>query len=296
LKGEKAEKNIAGWYALASQLESIGQYNNAKLIRSAAESITRRRAYQIQLTSDNSKLVQELRQFLTTISEKNECKALSDSLERGISALESGRLALFEETPNPYVCRTCGQIIIETHSRPCPQCGAQPNTFIHYQPVYWLDNFDPFEALESLHQAPKDLADYLNQLTDEQLQWTPAEGEWSIRNTVSHIRDAQGVLEFRLELMIKEDNPELESKAVFEWAAQESERPPATIEIYQSYYDSRQKVLSILEALPIIEWWRTGEHEEFGQVSIMQQVSYFATHELTHFPQIENLIRQITEF
>ena len=43
---------------------------------------------------------------------------------------------------------------------------------------------------------------------------------------------------------------------------------------------------------PLADWWRTGRHEEFGVVSIKQQVSYFASHELTHLPQIERLVRQ----
>lgn len=54
----------------------------------------------------------------------------------------------------------------------------------------------------------------------------PPEGGWAIHNIITHLRDAQGVLDYR---------------------------------------------------------------EEFGVVSIKQQVSYFASHELTHLPQIEQL-------
>lgn len=296
LMGNQAKIDILYWNALAAQLEGVGQYNNAKLIRSAVESVARRGAFQVHLSSDRAELAQELRLVLATISKQEECLALIEPLERGILELEIGRLPLFEETPNPYVCRTCGQIIIEAPSEPCPQCLAQPKTFIQYLPVYWLDNFDPFEAMVSIRQTPKDVTALLDGLTEEQLQWVPAEGGWSIRNTISHIWDAQGVMEFRIEQMIKLDNPKLESKAVFEWAAHEEERPPTTEEIHQSYQDSRQKSIKVLETLPIEGWWRTGEHEEFGMVSIKQQVSYFATHELTHFPQIDNIIRQFTEY
>jgi hypothetical protein len=93
--------------------------------------------------------------------------------------------------------------------------------------------------------------------------------------------------------MIDQDNPKLESKAVFEWAAREEDRPPTTEEIYKTYYDSRQKVLTKLESLPLRNWWRTGEHEEFGTLTIKQQASYFASHEVTHFPQIESLINHL---
>ena len=127
-------------------------------------------------------------------------------------------------------------------------------------------------------------------LSEEQMDQSPEEGEWSIRNAVSHLRDAQGVMEFRVGLMIDEDNPKLESKAVFEWAASETDRPPTTQEIFQTYQDSRQRVINRLEGLPLKDWWRTGRHEEFGLLTIKQQVSYFASHELTHFPQLEALV------
>ena len=47
---------------------------------------------------------------------------------------------------------------------------------------------------------------------------------------------------------------------------------------------------TLVQLLPLADWWRTGRHEEFGVVSIKQQASYFAAHELTHLPQIERLI------
>ena len=81
--------------------------------------------------------------------------------------------------------------------------------------------------------------------------------------------------------------------AVLEWAAREEERPPTTEEIFITYYESRQKGLTKLENLPLRDWWRTGEHEEFGTLTIKQQASYFASHEVTHFPQIESLINHL---
>ena len=61
-------------------------------------------------------------------------------------------------------------------------------------------------------------------LTEEDMNQVPEDGGWNIRNAVSHLRDAQGVMEFRINLMIDQDNPKLESKSVFEWAAREEER------------------------------------------------------------------------
>ena len=35
------------------------------------------------------------------------------------------------------------------------------------------------------------------------------------------------------------------------------------------------------------DWWRTGWHEEFGAVTVLQQASYFAKHDHAHLTQIE---------
>ena len=84
-------------------------------------------------------------------------------------------------------------------------------------------------------------------------------------------------------------DPSLESKAVFEWAMKEEEHQPTTGEIFDTYRASRQEVIARLESIPLAAWCRTGQHEEFGTVTIRQQASYFASHEITHLPQIEAL-------
>lgn len=97
------------------------------------------------------------------------------------------------------------------------------------------------------------------------------------------------MLDYRLDLFSEEEHPVLEAKAVWSWAKNEEEHPLSTLEIFAEYQATRGKVLAKLEAIPLADWWRTGQHGEFGEVSIKQQVSYFAAHEITHLPQIEAL-------
>ncbi|MCQ3954911.1 MAG: hypothetical protein DPW15_16875 [Chloroflexi bacterium] len=120
----------------------------------------------------------------------------------------------------------------------------------------------------------------------------PADGGWAIRNAVMHLRDAQNVIAARIDLFLAEENPVLEMKSVWTWARDENERPPSTREIFDAYQTSRREMIAKLESIPFADWWRTGRHEEFGVVSIKQQVSYFAAHELTHLPQIARLVPQ----
>ncbi len=292
-QNDDSSNTIPYLFALAARLEGEGQYNNAKLARSAAEAISRRAAFNIKLPSGKSTLADELYKAIDVVSNFDVSSDLIDALKLGAVAMVEGRLPLINETPHPYVCRTCGHSVLKEPAVNCPVCNARPQTFKRFLPVYWLDALDPFDVLERLRQTPQDVAALMEGLTEEDMNQVPEDGGWNIRNAVSHLRDAQGVMEFRINLMIDQDHPKLESKAVFEWAAREEERPPTTEEIFKTYYDSRQKVLTKLETLPLRDWWRTGEHEEFGTLTIKQQASYFASHEITHVPQIESLINHL---
>ncbi len=275
--------------ALALRLEGEGQYNLAKLARAAADSISRRAAWELALPTDKESLANEIEHVATSLSRNDVDEGLLTALRKGTSAMTEGRLPLIHETPHPYVCRTCGHLRLGEAAEKCPTCGAWAGTFQWFPPVYWLEALDPPAALERLRQTPLEIAALLEGLSEEAMTWSPQGGGWAIRNVVSHLRDAQGVLDFRLDLFLKEEHPTLESKAVFEWATREEERPPSTLEIFATYQATRAKILTRLEGLPFVDWWRTGRHEEFGSVSIKQQVSYFASHELTHLPQIESL-------
>lgn len=278
--------------ALAAKLEGEGQYNIAKLMRAAAESMGRRAAYQLVLPSDRDKLVSEIERTATALSAFEISESLIDALKRGAAAMAEGRLPLIHETPNAYVCRTCGHAVINQPADKCPTCGAWPTTFKRFLPVYWLDALEPFAALARLRQTPLDVAELLEGLSEAHLSQPPDDGGWAVRNIVSHLRDAQGVLSFRLNLLLEQESPSLESKAVFEWATREEEHRPTTREIFDSYWASRQEAIARLESIPLADWWRTGQHEEFGTVTVRQQVSYFASHEVTHLPQIEVLRAQ----
>ena len=274
---------------LALKLEGEGQYNLAKLARATVDALGRQAAYQQTLSTEKRELVEELERVTEALSGLEVGVELLEAFRLGANAHAEGRIPSINETPHPYVCRTCGHLIIGEVTEKCPTCGAWPDTFQWFPPIYWLEALDPPAALEKLRQMPLQVANLLKGLSEQAMNQQPQDGGWAIRNILTHIRDAQDVLDYRLDLFYKEDHPVLEAKAVWSWAKNEAEHPPSTLEIFDEYKVTRAKILARLENLPLADWWRTGQHEEFGTVSIKQQVSYFASHELTHLPQIERL-------
>jgi hypothetical protein len=268
--------------AAADRLEGHGQYNVAKLARAAADSLARRAAHVLNLSPDPTGLAEILGRLAATLPGEGLSNEWASAMVRGAAALADGRLPLIDETPDPYVCRTCGELLMAPPTDPCPTCGAWPATFQHFRPVYWLDALGPRAALAQLAATPDVVAGLLAGLDEAQLSRPADDGGWSMRQVVAHLRDAEGVLRFRVQLMIERDNPTLESLAVFAWAASEENRPATTADIFQTYQASRRESLALLHGLPPHGWQRLGQHKEFGQVTIQQQASYFSAHEQTH--------------
>ena len=276
-------------FALASRLEGEGQYNLAKLTRAATDSLCRQSAYLIEIPTDNDKLAADIQQTVEALSHLNVSAELLSALKQGAEVMAQGKLPLITTAPHPYVCRTCGCLTLTLPAESCPVCGAWAETFQKFMPNYWFDALEPPAALNRLRQTPLVVEKLIEGLSEEALNRIPTDGGWAIRNVLSHLRDAQGVFDFSVDLFLKEPHPILESKAVFAWAKNETERPPSSFEIFETYKASREETIHKLENLPFADWWRTGEHEEFGTITLRQQVSYFAAHESTHLSQIQAL-------
>lgn len=277
--------------ALASRLEGEGQYNLAKLARAAADSLSRRAAYGVAIPVENEALAADIKQTARDLSRLGASPELLSALSEGAGVLAGGGVPLFELTPHPHVCRTCGHLLLGEPETNCPTCGAWPGTYQRFMPVYWFDALEPPAALARLRQTPLDVAALLEGLSETKLSETPPDGGWAIRNALTHLRDAEELLAFRLNLFLQHESPVLESKAVWTWAATALERPSTALEIFDAYRTSRAETLDTLAQLPLADWWRTGRHEEFGVVTLRQQVSYFAAHEVTHLSQIVALRR-----
>lgn len=277
-------------FALASRLEGEGQYNLAKLARAAADSLCRQETHPLNISTDKDKLTTEVQKAIETLSHLDVSVDLLSALKQGVEFMAQGKLSPITATPHPYVCRACGYLTLTPPTEPCPTCGAWAETFQKFMPNYWFDALEPPAALERLRKTPLDVENLIEGLSDDAMNRIPPDGGWAIRNALSHLRDAQGVFDFRVDLFIKETHPILEAKAVFAWAKNEAERPPSARDIFETYRASRAETLRKLESLPLSDWWRTGEHEEFGTVTLRQQVSYFAAHESTHLSQIKALV------
>ncbi len=138
-----------------------------------------------------------------------------------VAATAAGRASLIGDAPPSSVCRTCGHLAPDHPPDKVPHLRAWPDTYQRFMPNYWFDALEP-AALESLRRT-RSTADRIGGRNDGPIM---TEGGWAIRNVITHLRDAQQLFDFRLDLFLQEEHPDLEAKAVWTWATQEEERPP----------------------------------------------------------------------
>lgn len=278
--------------ALKTKIDSKGQYNISKLLQAGIESILAQAAYETEVQRDTESLVEGIRHTQEIFQKNGVNQEIITALEIGKKAMSETRLPFLDDIPNPYLCRKCGQCFLENPPLSCPTCKSWSTTFHEFSPVYWLNEFNPISALTNLNYVPQKVKELIGGIDEEKLNVKYGD-IWSIREVITHLRDAQGVMEARIKLFLDQDNPILSSQNVFDWATKKEGQPPTTWDIYEMYTESRKNTLDDLESLQLQDWWKTGKHDEWGNITIFEQVSYFIAHEMTHIGQILNLLQNL---
>lgn len=270
----------------ARALEGGGFYNAAKVCRALAASETIRAGQLPEGQPGNDVLEADLAALIGDLTARGEKPRVIAMLEAGRRAIAEDDVIPWADAPDVALCRVCGEVVLDATARRCPACGAPAITFQAVPPVYYLEESPPERVLASLVAMPTDLEEVLHGLTDEQMAARPEPGEWSLRDALWHLLQAQTVFDGRVALMLAEENPRLEAAAV--WAAEDADELPAR-EVLARFHESRRETVARLAGITLEDWGRTGRHTEFGQVTLLQQASYFAKHERAHQPQIEAL-------
>lgn len=275
---------------LGRQLEMSGNYNAAKLFWAAAFAQEIRESNK-GLRDSRDQMLQDMDAMVEAIRERGAGDDLLTALKVAADAVKNERPIPYEKISGVHVCRACGQLVVGDQPERCPSCGGFELTFRSFPPVHYLDPMPPDVTFDALATIPTIIETFLDGLTDEEMEMTPAEGEWSIREVIGHLVGAQELISARVNKILDEDNPSLKSLTVSQLAA------PAPVltasDLFRQYKASREAMMERLRDIGPADWWRTGMHEEFGKVTLLQQAGYFAKHDHAHLTQFEQIRRAI---
>lgn len=145
--------------------------------------------------------------------------------------------------------------------------------------------FERYATLRLLRRTAHDLAAEIAQTAPEAALWRPAEGEWSVHETLTHLRDAERQIFLpRLRRVTAEDRPAL---AVFDEAAyhQANWNPAEPLaHILADFVADRGAEVALLEAAA--DWGRVGLHQTRGPVTLAWLAEYAVGHTWEHHSQI----------
>jgi hypothetical protein len=270
--------------SLAIRVEGKGQYNVSKYIRAAQDALLRGGAFRIGYGTDETGVLAEFARIILRLEQEGCDPALLERLRQGYRKMETNELCTIGEFPPVSVCRRCGTI--GGDFAVCPKCRSDIDSFVIQPPIYWMKEFGPMEALHHLKKTPLKYINRVDGLSAEEAEKRPAPDQWSVLEVLKHVKDAEVVLNGRVQRILSEDHPYLSFQKVWDWADKPAEEKETTESVLAVYKASRSKTIRLLKDAPLKSWWRTAVHEEFGEVELLGQVSYFTAHEISHLRQI----------
>jgi uncharacterized damage-inducible protein DinB len=274
---------------VARGLEAEGMYNAAKLCWALAYSEEIRASNDSPLPRSNTHLDIELETLVNTLKSSGQADAAS-ALETARQAAKDSRTIAHSEIPQVHVCRFCGEVMLGNTPERCPNCGAHRLTYRDFRPIYYFEPLTPEQVLAALESGPELASEAIRGLSETQMTQVPAPGEWSVRELIWHLLVAQELLAMRAEKILTQDDPSLAASAA--WNIQ-PQADASTGSIFEQYRASRQNTLDRLKNIDLKDWWRTGWHEEFAQVTLLDQATYFARHEHGHLSQFAFIRKSI---
>lgn len=143
------------------------------------------------------------------------------------------------------------------------------------------------EIIEALKRLPDNVEAETAGVGEAVLRYRPADGEWSIKEIVGHLRDAAEVWHKRVYMTASQTDPrfpgwdgEASVRDHFYWEAD------LRLMIDEMREWRARTVETLTEA---VDWTRLGQHGEIGRRSLKQWGEFMVQHEAEHLESIRQL-------
>jgi len=143
------------------------------------------------------------------------------------------------------------------------------------------------ELLERFRRGPELLAMVLTGVFGEEEDFAAALGNWSIRQIVAHVADAELVMAHRFRQVIAEDSPTLIWFDQDAWAGKldyARRKPKQSLETLRR---TRAENYDLLKPLAESVYERAGNHTRNGRMTLSQLLEHGAAHVESHARQID---------
>jgi hypothetical protein len=169
-----------------------------------------------------------------------------------------------------------------------PDATQEPEAYVEAL-LELVGKRDPIEIFSSTWER---LVQLTSDLADEVADRQPAENEWSARQLLGHLFDAELVHGFRWRLILTEESPTYPGYDDKFWA--QLPKPPIP-QLLQAWKGLRDANIVLLKSVPASAWDRIGVHGEQGLETLDRSVRKLAAHDLAHLNQLERTLVAMTK-
>lgn len=136
------------------------------------------------------------------------------------------------------------------------------------------------QLVDRIEASGKELLDAFEHLTEEEIQRVPAIGEWSIHQTMAHVRDTEKYvfLERSRRILTETDPPIVQNFDQDEWNREHYSTKEPLKNILSDFRASRRSLVKNLRASKDKDWSHYAVHPMYGKISL----EYIATHNYSH--------------
>jgi hypothetical protein len=145
------------------------------------------------------------------------------------------------------------------------------------------------EQINAYEEAPPRVVAAIEDLSEAEMQYIPAIGEWSIQEIVIHLADSEAVGYWRIRKTIAEAGSILPVYDEEAWARKLSYRIQDRDLAITLFRALRASNAALFRLLPSETWERTSIHPERGEMSLFALFNLFLQHAEIHLQQIERI-------
>ena len=149
---------------------------------------------------------------------------------------------------------------------------------------------DTETLIATLEATPGIIIGLVREMPHENLKRRPSPGKWSAHENACHISTGHDLFLSRLELMLSEPHPQIQS---IEPSPEEQAGSYLNVDLDEAlsrYVKERAQVVKRLKELSADDWQRTAEHEAFSHYSVYIMFRHMLMHEMLHGYRIEQLM------
>lgn len=144
-------------------------------------------------------------------------------------------------------------------------------------------------VLKALRECSNIVVRELSLLAEDELRWSPGEGDWCLKEIAAHLRDAEQLALRQMNAISEGVRGPLPAWDIDLLPAERDYRGADIEDLLSELRELRQEVTYLLWGLDDADWQASAEHPYLGQVTIETLARELAQHDLEHLAEVRRV-------